>query len=311
MGKNKPPKPKPCKRIINPCKICLGPVNQKTGLQCQGACEAWVHFVCLNYTPGKVKDIQDGVIAVTCPCPDCKTSVPKEFRTDEPYNCNNVICPANNPPSCENESCQANEATAMRPPPVHPQGTLQCCGMDCKEFAVPTFFPTDPSDPCMEGFPLDLSRVPKEKPKCPPDPPEQCCNIEKKSGNMELHNTMCVIEKMCNTVGQLTNQINNLMQTMKKTQDADPKNQPMSCAGRGGRAVAAYADIDDGIGRFGDGYSDDLAMNMGGMGAMGYMGPIGPIAGMPMGGPEQMYYQDYPTGCSNPCHCPGNPCRRQ
>lgn len=124
-----------CKRVQNPCKICLQSVNTRTGLQCQGACEAWAHFTCLNYTPGRVNDIQKNHLTVTCPCPDCKTSVPKEYQTKSPYTCNNIACPANHPPACEGEDCQANTATKGKPIPVSPPGTLTTCGVECQEYS--------------------------------------------------------------------------------------------------------------------------------------------------------------------------------
>lgn len=124
-----------CKKAKNPCKICLQSVTPKTGLQCQGACEAWAHYACLNYTPGRVVDIRKNQITVTCPCPDCKTSVPKEFQTNTPYTCNNIACPANHPPACEGPECQANTATKGKSIPVAPPGTLTQCGADCQEYS--------------------------------------------------------------------------------------------------------------------------------------------------------------------------------
>lgn len=124
-----------CKKARNPCKICLQSVTPKSGIQCQGACEAWAHFACLNYTPGRVNDILKNQITVTCPCPDCKTSVPKEFQTNTPYTCNNIACPANHPPACDGADCQANAASKGKPIPVAPPGTLTQCGAECQEYS--------------------------------------------------------------------------------------------------------------------------------------------------------------------------------
>lgn len=124
-----------CKKVQNPCKICLQSVNAKTGIQCQGACEAWAHFACLNYTPGRINDILRNQITVTCPCPDCKTSVPKEFQTKSPYTCNNIGCPANHPPACDGPDCQANTASKGKPIPPAPPGTLTQCGAECQEYS--------------------------------------------------------------------------------------------------------------------------------------------------------------------------------
>lgn len=124
-----------CKKVKNPCKICLQSVTPKSGIQCQGACEAWAHFGCLNYTPGRVNDILKNQITVTCPCPDCKTSVPKEFQTNTPYTCNNIACPANHPPACDGADCQANAVTKGKPIPIAPPGTLTQCGAECQEYS--------------------------------------------------------------------------------------------------------------------------------------------------------------------------------
>lgn len=197
-----------CNKVKNPCKICLGQVTKKNGLQCQGACKSWVHFECLDYTPGKIRDIKAGVIRVTCPCPDCKSSLPKEYRTDEPYSCRNSGCPANQPPKCANTMCPSN----MSIPEQKSVGNvcaLSKCGQNCKAHGVP-HSPNRPQPP-----PL---------PPCKPSP-----------GNLASYNTssadipgdfgrrgapeitMSTLEQMCNTVGQLTNQINCLMDKMRET----------------------------------------------------------------------------------------------
>ncbi|CAF4838687.1 unnamed protein product [Pieris macdunnoughi] len=58
-------------RVKNPCKICFETVNKKKGMQCKGACQKWAHYKCLDFSPGKIKDVKDGHVKITCPCPDC------------------------------------------------------------------------------------------------------------------------------------------------------------------------------------------------------------------------------------------------
>lgn len=107
---------KKCNKVKNPCKICFDTVTKKTGLQCQGACQKWAHFKCLNYTPGKIQDIKAKIIKITCPCPDCDTSQPKEVLTDPPFTCTNSQCPANNLPVCASTECPSKE----NPIPTYP-----------------------------------------------------------------------------------------------------------------------------------------------------------------------------------------------
>lgn len=266
-----------CTKVKNPCKICLAPVKQKTGLQCQGACESWVHYTCLNYTPGKIKDIQNGVITVTCPCPDCKTTVPKEILRDPPFSCNNVMCPANNPPSCDEASCQANEITASRPPPVPPPGTLIDCGDECVNY-LQSVFNSKPDDPCMQGFSVSATnsetttagKGDKKKGYHSPYAPVPCCGGAGGggggctgggggggSGGGAVMPSISTVQHMCQTVGELTNQINELMMQMRQT--------GMAGEGRNSRS------------------SDRQKCTQ--------------------SGPKEM--------CPKPCYCPGNPVRRQ
>ncbi|XP_072934062.1 uncharacterized protein [Epargyreus clarus] len=220
-----------CKKVKNPCKICLAPVTQKTGLQCQGACECWVHYTCLNYTPGKIKDIKAGIIKVTCPCPDCKSTLPKEFRTDEPFSCGNLQCPANHPPKCGNAGCpinqdgpdKMNQTSATKPawPPSK-------CGPDCKEYSHPNVPGAQMPEPSpvqrhpggMPGYP-QISPVPDAclgQRNCP----SGCSSSHDVPGDyrqdpMDGLPSLGALEQMCQTVGQLTNQINCLMQKMKQS----------------------------------------------------------------------------------------------
>ncbi|XP_068625373.1 uncharacterized protein [Battus philenor] len=94
-----------CTKVKNPCKLCFRSVTTKTGVQCKGVCKKWAHFKCLNYTPGKIQDIKAGLVRITCPCPDCNSSEPKEIFVDSPYTCTNFQCPANSLPICESTEC--------------------------------------------------------------------------------------------------------------------------------------------------------------------------------------------------------------
>lgn len=224
-----------CNKVKNPCKICLGPVSQKNGLQCQGACQSWVHYSCLNYTPGKIKDIKAGIIKVSCPCPDCKTSLPKEYRTDQPYSCNNTQCPANRPPKCENHNCPINDKGG---PMMRQQGApcpLNKCGDECKRFSSPQLPNVNSprvGPPCvpqhiMQGggggyqamSPMTSSDACLNDNRCP----SGCSSMNDVPGDIGIYQNMGgsmpsfhVVEQMCNTVGQLTNQINDLMLKMKQ-----------------------------------------------------------------------------------------------
>uniref|UniRef100_A0A2A4JY72 PHD-type domain-containing protein n=1 Tax=Heliothis virescens TaxID=7102 RepID=A0A2A4JY72_HELVI len=277
-----------CNKVKNPCKICLGPVSHKNGLQCQGACQTWVHYNCLNYTPGKIKDIKAGIIKVTCPCPDCKTTMPKEFRTDQPYSCTNSMCPANRPPKCDNMQCPINDGNGrqvVRQPPSCP---LSKCGNDCKTYSTPQFSnpqsqascPSPPPQPCAPPrynggmSPMSSSDAclnPAVTNRCPSgcssNQEVQGDTYDKPNNNYDMGMpSFHVVEQMCNTVGQLTNQINDLMLKMKE-----------ACNRQGNSG--------------------------GGGGGGGGCCPKSPKATCPQKGPKSM--------CPKPCYCPGNPARRQ
>ncbi|KAJ8715691.1 hypothetical protein PYW07_010173 [Mythimna separata] len=263
-----------CTKVKNPCKICLDAVTQKNGLQCQGACQSWVHYSCLNYTPGKIKDIKAGIIKVTCPCPDCKTSMPKEYRTDQPYSCNNSMCPANRPPQCDNNLCPTNargQATNLQPPPC----PLNKCGNDCKQFSTPhlpesgckpSSCPNQPPAPCgpapdpFAGVTSSDACLSRTATRCV----SGCASTNDVSGDyrfnqrdgggggMQSMPSYHVVEQMCNTVGELSNQLRALMTQMRQDD------------GRGGGGL-----------------------------------------------PPLPSHQRQPTkSCPKPCYCPGNPARR-
>ncbi|KAJ0170722.1 hypothetical protein K1T71_013494 [Dendrolimus kikuchii] len=246
-----------CSKVKNPCKICLGPVTQKNGLKCQGVCQNWIHYGCLNYTPGRISDIKKGIIKVTCPCPDCKTTSPKEFRTDAPFSCDNSMCPANRPPQCQNNECpinmrfpeKMNQTSYSRPCP------LNRCGKDCKQHSSPMLHENPKpqyQQPCAPKPPCPLL------PQCPICPTPPCPSDHKQAANynqivpvasisdtiLDMHacpsvytntssdipgdigiayasidsnmNSALVFEEMCTAVGQLTNQINELMGKMRQ-----------------------------------------------------------------------------------------------
>ncbi|KAJ0170721.1 hypothetical protein K1T71_013493 [Dendrolimus kikuchii] len=109
-------------KVKNPCKICTTTVNQKTGIQCNGACKKWMHYTCLKYTPGKIQDIKDGFIKVICPCPDCEGSGPKEeIISKPPYKCDKSCCPTKEAPTCDSSECPVNVHLAAKQ-----NGDMQC-----------------------------------------------------------------------------------------------------------------------------------------------------------------------------------------
>lgn len=182
--------PTKCNKAKNPCKICLETVTNKSGLQCQGACKKWVHFSCLNYTPGKINDIKKGIIKVTCPCLDCATVAPKEYRTDEPYSCTNVQCPSNLPRSCISDTCPSNQGG----------GALRLCEKStCKNNKIQTAYDESPASAGVN---------------CP----SSSCSFKGDMGNRSnpgAEQAFNVVKQICTTVGQLSNQMNSLMNEMK------------------------------------------------------------------------------------------------
>lgn len=171
-----------CTKVKNPCKICLQGVTNKNGLQCQGACKKWAHFKCLNYTPGKISDIKAGIIKVTCPCPDCETTQPKEFLTNPPFTCSNHQCPANTIPKCQSNECPSNKQVnkqvpavpspsrkAQKPIPADYPG--ECPNKECSNQAIRC-----PAVECPNSRQESKSktkphpRVPPPKPPSPPPP---------------------------------------------------------------------------------------------------------------------------------------------
>lgn len=237
-----------CKKARNPCKICLQSVNAKSGIQCQGACEAWAHFACLNYTPGRVNDILRNQITVTCPCPDCKTSVPKEFRTNTPYTCNNIACPANHPPACDGPDCQANTATKGKPIPVAPPGTLTQCGAECQEYSgcrkfVATTFSANRLKEEKDKQVIEKTKNRQERLKMEsmartlaggrtysiggPPPPAGSPNYDDCPPTEEE----CGVQELIGTIGQLSEQIYELMKHLKCANNKEScKNLSDKCA---------------------------------------------------------------------------------
>lgn len=233
-----------CKKARNPCKICLQSVNPKSGIQCQGACEAWAHFTCLNYTPGRVRDILNNQITVTCPCPDCKTSVPKEFQTNTPYTCNNIACPANHPPACDGVDCQANTASKGKPIPVAPPGTLTQCGAECQEYSgcrkyVASTLSANRMKEEKEKQLIEKTRLRQERLRMESmskglaaaggartfaggaNFPEECPPTEEE----------CGVQELIGTIGQLSEQIYELMKQLKCASNKEScKNLSDKCA---------------------------------------------------------------------------------
>lgn len=99
-------KSKKATKVKNSCKICAKTVNPKTGIQCNGACQKWMHYTCLKYTPGKIQDIKDGFIKVTCPCPDCEGSgLKEEIISEPPFKCATSCCPKLDATNCDSLEC--------------------------------------------------------------------------------------------------------------------------------------------------------------------------------------------------------------
>lgn len=196
-----------CSKVKNPCKICLSQVTTKNGLQCQGACKTWVHFDCLNYTPGRISDIKAGVIKVTCPCPDCKSVLPREYRTDEPYCCNNSYCPANRSPKCDNQTCSVNINNPQPSEDEKRYALNQCGRKKCKQNSTPHLPRLLPSSPCTPAQSFSVSN-------------SGCTSSYDIPGDHGRSSgpyiSMDTLEQMCDTVGQLANQLNSLMTKMKK-----------------------------------------------------------------------------------------------
>ncbi|XP_050357720.1 uncharacterized protein LOC126778271 [Nymphalis io] len=242
-----------CNRVKRPCKICLGTVSVKNGIQCHGACQSWVHYACLNYTPGKVKDIKAGIIKVTCPCPDCKTTLPKEYRTDKPFSCNNTKCPANHPPKCGNIACPINEGVKGDQLQAPSSCALDRCGKSCKTYSHPQLVDASQPQPIQPCAPPKYYESPSTSDSvdnclnfkaCP----SGCSSAQDVPGDFgRQHNpivpSMRTLEQMCTTAAQLTNQINTLMMKMHRTvqeQDGEKPcpqkgNKPCYCPGNPGR----------------------------------------------------------------------------
>lgn len=174
-----------CTKVKNPCKICFQPVSKKNGLRCQGACQKWAHYKCLNYTPGKIHDIKAGIIVITCPCPDCATSEAKEVLKDPPYTCTNTQCPANKLPICASTECPSKNASPIPtypPPPVEyspaPSPVKQQCTSN---------IPSKKPNKCnittsSSGLMLKKQgRPPQCKSTCSPKQSQSCSNLSTNS----------------------------------------------------------------------------------------------------------------------------------
>ncbi|KAL4708564.1 hypothetical protein ACJJTC_014172 [Scirpophaga incertulas] len=77
-----------CKKVKNPCKMCLETVKKRTGVQCQGPCKIWIHYKCLGYSPEEIQDLKAGIKKVTCPCPICN-----DLEPNLPMKCENTANP--------------------------------------------------------------------------------------------------------------------------------------------------------------------------------------------------------------------------
>lgn len=215
-------------------------VTYKTGLQCKGTCGTWAHFTCLNFTPGKIKDIKSGIIQVTCPCPDCAVLGQREFRTDEQYTCESNVCPANvpPPPTCIESDCPENKKKPCCP-------RAPCPPKPCPPRPCPPK-PTCPPKPC----PPPCAPKPS-KPPCPPKPfclPKPICSTDacltsssSNSSDSDVLSKPCdlsEVEQMYATVGQLSHQLKELMKKMlpcenpcKQDSRQECKTSPCYCPG--------------------------------------------------------------------------------
>lgn len=188
------------KSVKNPCKICYQTVKPKNGLQCMGACEAWVHYQCLNYTPGKIYDIKKGLIEITCPCPDCANGKPKELRADALYSVENV--------AYVNEGYKNSHTRSMRPIPPVPSGSIT----DCEYSSEYTRGPVQQvRGPVLHTNPWAPPRV---QPKtngidicCSPTSPD----IDPKSGNL--------MQQVMGTISELSQRLQGLMMQIQRNPD--------------------------------------------------------------------------------------------
>ncbi|KAL4720936.1 hypothetical protein ACJJTC_003391 [Scirpophaga incertulas] len=69
-----------CKKVKNPCKMCLETVKKRTGVQCQGPCKIWIHYKCLGYSPEEIQDLKAGIKKSHMPLPNMQ-----RFRTKFTY----------------------------------------------------------------------------------------------------------------------------------------------------------------------------------------------------------------------------------
>ncbi|KOB67549.1 Uncharacterized protein OBRU01_13545 [Operophtera brumata] len=208
-----------CKTVKNPCKICFKPVTQKTGLKCNGACQAWIHYSCLHYTPGRLKDIKAGIIKINCPCPDCVTLSPKEYRTDLPKSCPNTDCPVNKFPKCENKGCPSNSDSAVDDCDKQKKEKVVACQAPGNQIATQVSSgSTESGGSCAGG---------KPKPRIGGAP-----GVQPPTNAFDKH--AGVIEKFIvnlgKTVDQLANEITQFMTTMNQAMAGQG-----SGAGGGGR----------------------------------------------------------------------------
>lgn len=183
------------KSVKNPCKICYQTVKPKNGLQCMGACEAWVHYQCLNYTPGKIYDIKKGLIEITCPCPDCENGKSKELRRGALYSVENV--------AYVNEGYRNPRMRKMRPIPLSPSGSItECTEYGSEYMHTPTQQVRGPALHTNQWTP------PTVQPKsngidscCSPVPP--VVEVDPNSGNL--------MQQVMGTISELSQRLQGLM----------------------------------------------------------------------------------------------------
>ncbi|CAK1540971.1 unnamed protein product [Leptosia nina] len=222
-------------KVKNPCKICFEAVNKKKGLQCQGACQKWAHYKCLNYSPGKIEDIKAGLVRITCPCPDCVASEAK--CPNRPQTCSSSAGPVKPIPFYLSQPCRQMPPCQSRIQiPVHispkcsnvslprtrgsyPQVFTACPPTYCSKQTSPNMTPQ--ASQCNLKYPNRRSQstsamIPNMSSsgsgihlKCVPRRTSSCDS--KLSARPNPKELICSLDEMCKTVGELTIQLRSLM----------------------------------------------------------------------------------------------------
>lgn len=197
-----------CGKVKNPCKLCFRSVSTKTGVQCKGVCKKWAHFKCLNYTPGKIQDIKAGILRITCPCPDCNTSEPREITVESPYTCTNFQCPANSLPNCESTDCPSmyhitKMAVMPEPSPSSISATMRCPGKRCEYATNQPLNWAQGSSSFTNALDPNCTKPCQPPPRCP-TPAKSRCPTPLRPVCSKVQNKMCspIRSLSCSFVGR-------------------------------------------------------------------------------------------------------------